>query len=78
MLWHLTGLRADMAQIRFVLTELKATLSQRDVEAISQKWTEDTKRLHEELYKEALIASRLDDADSHSGHDTSENNPPRI
>ena len=76
MLWHLTGLRADMSQMQFAMIELKATLSQRDPVGISEKWLEDTKRLHKKLYQEALSAAGLHD-DRHPDDDTSDGAPPR-
>jgi hypothetical protein len=61
MLWHLTGLRADVAQIYVYLLEQKTMQTGKSHKDILDEWSAWTVPHHEKLYREALAASGMKD-----------------
>jgi endonuclease I len=72
MLWHLTGLRADVSQIYLYLLEQKTMQTGKTHQQILDEWQAWTHPHHEKLYREALAAAGLrDDRPGRGGTDYS-------
>lgn len=80
MLWHLTGLRADLAQAQAYVLEHKAMLTGRTHQKLLDEWRDQSIPHHKKLYREALSAAGLQDApeDTGASADPSDAGPSRL
>ena len=60
-LWHLAGLRADVAGMHFQMLELLAKCGELPDKATQQKWEIRNHALRDKLYREALEEAKLGD-----------------
>jgi len=84
MLWHLTGLRADVNQISIYILEQKAMQTGRSHQELLDEWQAASVPFHERLYREALDTAGLKDhragkpPDSGASSDPSSGGPSRL